>query len=1225
MIKRRLTFVLLLALLPFVGWAQNNEALYKKGEVIVKFKSGHSMMKRSAKNNDISANLRRVGITQADQLMPLTSSKQARRAIGNGNSGLNISAIYLLRFNENQSVEATIEKLKKSGEIEYAEPNYIVKAMGKTPETSLFSKPIVNEINRSQSYNDPKYSEQWGLQAINMPALWEKPVINSKRPVIAILDTGVDINHPDLAANIWTNEAEKGNDEDGNSFVGDVHGWNFVDNSPDISDPDGHGTHCAGIAAAVGNNGIGIVGANPDALIMPLKVLNPGGVGSVAATLQALDYAVANGADVISMSFGRSCPGKSTHEGEMEAMEEAAKYAILVASTGNDGVCMNQRHQTLHGSGKFPDPNFPAAYPFVIGVQASTKDGSLADFSNFDCRRTPTVTVYGEKKTPLCYEIMAPGVDIVSTLPSGGYGAMDGTSMACPLIAGAVSRILQTKTDIDNRKLLTMISLVSDNKVLDMIDLFNVNDNDMPKHAVDDIFTAVVEDNVITFRVTSATTVQVGDGSYPAVNNPSGTVTIPETVDGFKVTTIGSYAFAWTDVENVILPNSITFIANFAFMSCHVTSIDIPESVVDIGESAFSDSYVKTVYIPQNVDCVSESAFGSMPELKTIQVDSNNKRYDSRNNCNAIIETTTGKLVCGTNNIPEGVKVLCDFSFWGRDFESITIPNTVEEIGTNAFENCKNLKSIDIPESVVSIGFSAFNMCQGLKSVHLSKNVRYIGSGAFGYCQNIESFTIDSENPVFDSRENCNAIIETATNTLIHGFNCTTIPSTLEGIAYNSFYYCDKLESIYITKSVSRIDLCPFIGCHNLRSVVIDKDNPYYDSRDNCSAIIESATNKFLWGNEYSTIPSGVKILGIDAFWGAEFPAGAIIKVPEGVETIEHGSLNIWVEGGDVTFHIPSSIKHIDEYASQYAFKSLYCYRKTPLAISNYMFREVTPTATLYVPKGQKAAYEKAKGWKKFTTIVEMDVEGADPPIEIEPIVESQEATFVGESCVIDEETDLANVVIDNTYYTMDSENGDGYNDRTEALVLNSITVEKQMNTIQGAKVGEDAIRNNFNGIIFEVPAGTGNIMVDAQTIGIHSLMVQVGNNAPTMVMNPERGIMGVPFNVKEPTYVYLYASTEDDSAARLDRASSAGDNSVLLYGYKVTIEEPHYIPGDVNGDGLVNVTDIVATVNFIMEKPSDNFNKEAADLNGDGKVNVTDIVMMVKIIMEAAAREMEE
>ena len=1174
--KTKLFLVLLFALLPFVGWAQDNEALYKKGEVIVKFKSGHSITKRSAKLGDISANLKRVGITSADQLMPLTSSKQVRRALANGNFNVHISELYLLRFNVNQSVEGTIEKLKRSGEIEYAEPNYIVRAMGRASKLSTHPLAQVNETNHSQSFNDPKYSEQWGLQAINMPALWEKPVINSKRPVIAILDTGVDINHPDLADNIWTNEAEKGNDEDANGFVGDVHGWDFVYNTPDVSDPAGHGTHCAGIAAAVGNNGIGIIGANPDALIMPIKVLDASGGGSVATSIQALDYAVANGADIISMSFSRACPGKSTHEGEMEAMEEAAKYAILVASSGNDGVCMNQRHQTLHGSGKFPDPYFPAAYPFVIGVQASAKNGSLADFSNFDCRRTPTVTVYGEKKTPLCYEIMAPGVDIISTLPSGEYGAMDGTSMSCPLIAGAVSRILQTKPDIDNRKLLTMISLVSDNKVLDMIDLYNVKDNDMPKHAVDDIFTAVVEGNEITFRVTSATTVQVGDGSYPAVNNTSGiVVTIPETIDGLKVTTISSYAFEGIDAEKIIMPNSITFIANNAFISCHATTIDIPESVFDISENAFFGSSVENVYIPQNVECISEGAFSAMLEVKSIEVDSKNSRYDSRNNCNAIIETATGTLVNGINYIPERVKVISDWAFLGRDFETITIPNTVEKIGVGAFESCRNLKSADLPESVASIGPSAYNMCESLKSVHLSKNVRYIGSGAFGYCQNIESFTIDSDNPVFDSRENCNAIIETATNTLIHGFNCTTIPSTLEGIAYNSFYYCDKLESIYISKSVSRIEYCPFIGCHNLRSVVIDKDNPYYDSRDNCSAIIESTTNKFLWGNEYSTIPSGVKILGVDAFWGAEFPAGAIIKVPEGVETIEHGSLNIWVEGGDVTFHIPSTIKHIDEYASQYEFKSLYCYRKTPLTITDYTFREITPKAVLYVPKGQKNAYEKAKGWKNFTTIVEMDIEGADPPIEIEPITESTETTFGSEESNIDEDTDLSNVVIEDTYYTLDPENGDGYDAEQQALVLNSTTTEEQMSAIQNAEVGDESLAEMYSGIIFEVPAGSGIITVDAQTIGTHVLNVQIGNGAPMKIAKTERGLASVPYKVGKSSYVYIYASTDNGASAHLFRAPVVGANSVLLYGFRVDIEsttpiEP--IPGDITGSGVVDV-----------------------------------------------------
>lgn len=1152
--KRRFLFVLLLALLPFVGWAQqkNDKALYKAGEVIVKFKNINSNAQRSIKKDGISTQLKSLGITEAEQLMPLTSAtlSNSKRA-GARNSGINLSRLYVLHFDKSQSVESTIEKLKQLDNVVYADPNYIIKATGKVREssTSLLPQPEDRRTDRAQSYNDPKYSEQWGLQAINMPALWEKPVINSKRPVIAILDTGVDINHPDLKANIWTNSREKGNDEDGNGFVGDIHGWDFVNESPEIYDTDGHGTHCAGIAAAVGNNGIGIVGANPDALIMPLKVLDDGGYGSVAASIRALDYAIANGADIISMSFARSCPGKSTHEGEMEAMEEAAKYAILVASAGNDGVCMNQCHQTLHGSGKLPDPYFPAAYPFVIGVQASNTNGELADFSNFDCKRTPTVTVYGEKKTPLSYETWAPGVGIISTLPSGEYGLMDGTSMACPLVAGAVSRLLQTRKDIDSPKLLTMVSLTADNKCIDMLAINDVQDSEMPKHAVDEIFTSVIDGNEITFRVTSATTVQVGDGSYPAIKTDEAIeeLVFPEEVDGLKVTTIGSYAFYCVNVDKIVLPNTLTFIANFAFESWRGTSMEIPNGVIDIGEMAFSDSYIKSIGIPKSVECISDGAFTSLCKIKSIQVDSKNVRYHSQNN--SVIETSTGTLIAGIDYIPNGVKAIGNFAFLNRDFETIDIPNTVITIGENAFAGCSKLKSADIPESVTSIGFSAYNMCESLRSVHLSKNVQTIGNGAFGFCQNIESFTIDSENPFFDSRENCNAIIETATNTLIHGFNCTTIPSTLEGIAYDAFYYCDKLESIYISKSVSRIDYCPFIGCNNLRSVVIDKENPYYDSRDNCSAIIETATNKFIWGNQYSTIPSGVKILGTDAFWGAEFSGDLNMRIPEGVEIIEHGALNVMTSGGDVSFYIPSTIKHMDEYASQYAFKSLYCYRKTPLRISKYVFREVDG-ATLYVPKGQKTAYEKAEGWKEFATIVEMDVEGADPPIEIEPITE-EEISF---SDNVDEETDLSNTVIENTYFNMDAENGDGFDAMEQALVLNSTTTVEQMSAIQDVEVGDAAVQENYSGIIFEIPAGSGIVTVDTKTIGSHVLNVQIGNSVPTKITKSDRGTVDIPYNVTEPTYVYLYASTAEGSAARLDRAPSAAANSVLLYGYKITI-----------------------------------------------------------------------
>ena len=171
--------------------------------------------------------------------------------------------------------------------------------------------------------------------------------------------------------------------------------------------------------------------------------------------------------------------------------------------------------------------------------------------------------------------------------------------------------------------------------------------------------------------------------------------------------------------------------------------------------------------------------------------------------------------------------------------------------------------------------------------------------------------------------------------------------------------------------------------------------------------------------------------------------------------------------------------------------------------------------------------------------------------VEIVPISETEEKSF---SQQVDETTDLQNTVIDNTYYNMDATNGDGYDATEQALVLNSTTSSTQMSAVQGAQVGDAAVRENFSGIIFEIPAGQGVITVDAKTIGTHVLNVQIGNGAPTQVKKTERGTVEVEFNVSAPTYVYLYASTESGASARLYRGPSAGANSVLLYGYKVQV-----------------------------------------------------------------------
>jgi len=181
--------------------------------------------------------------------------------------------------------------------------------------------------------------------------------------------------------------------------------------------------------------------------------------------------------------------------------------------------------------------------------------------------------------------------------------------------------------------------------------------------------------------------------------------------------------------------------------------------------------------------------------------------------------------------------------------------------------------------------------------------------------------------------------------------------------------------------------------------------------------------------------------------------------------------------------------------------------------------------------------------------------------VEVEPVTETGTTTFSEE---VNENTDLSNTIIDNTYYTMNAENGDGYDATEQAIVLNSTTTAEQMNTVQNAQVGDATMQANYNGIIFEVPAGSGTITVEAKTIGSHVLNVQIGKAEPNKITKSERGTVDVPYNVTAPTYVYLYASTSGANGAP-QRAAAA--NSVLLYSYKVTVT--------VNGISVVTYDDL--------------------------------------------------
>lgn len=415
---------------------------YREGEVIVKFKPTSRVNVSAARTgavrssvSSVDAVLAKIGVTGAEQLMPLSGSGGPARVkshTGGYIERTDMSKLYRLQLDAENGVAVykAVEALKELADVEYAEPNYLVYST------------VLPESETTKFEEEPLFKEQWAFNAINLKNVWTKKTITDKRPVIAILDTGVDITHPDLDDNIWTNEREangaEGADDDANGYKDDLHGWDFVNQTSRIGDWNGHGTHVAGIAAAEGKNGQGITGANPDALIMPVTVMQSDGTGDIATIIKGIDYAAANGADVINMSFG----GYGYSIAQEQALARAYNTAVLVAAAGNDCMIINpdKKCESCKSPGS---PMFPAAFTFVLGVESSAKDGSRASFSNWD-DDGPTFSAFGEEKL-YNYELRAPGVAIMSTFPGGKYKALNGTSMASPLVAGAISRLLQCK------------------------------------------------------------------------------------------------------------------------------------------------------------------------------------------------------------------------------------------------------------------------------------------------------------------------------------------------------------------------------------------------------------------------------------------------------------------------------------------------------------------------------------------------------------------------------------------------------------------------------------------------------------------------------------------------------------------------------------------------------------------------------------------------------------